>query len=334
MPAPHRLPAATLHHFERPAGFGDVIRRVGDHQHRVHARHRHHADLAGERAALLGAKRLLQRVGEIGGVAILNREQCVTLAGQRIDVEGAHEIGQSIALRGFAADDQTVAGRHGNDARAALRVGLQGFGQVLGRCIMQRHQHAARSAGAAGNAGRRGGGQHAIDAPGFHQRRTVLLQQRLQHRDQLRAVQRHDGAQRGRAMHRRIDRVVQMQAVAENLRRDLPDIRIGEIEGNGAAAGLTGGTAQTDGRSRNGADGHARVGMFGADRAADPRASPPGIGAQWRQRRQHGRCFGRARGATGRQQQRGGKADRGPPGKPDRRKNWAGYPWTSAALAA
>ena len=237
MPGAHRLAHAAFHHRIHPPCVRQVPRRAGHNQNRIHARQRHHLHLAGQRTAGLRAERLLQGSREILRRPVRHRQQRIRLAGQHVDVEGAHQLHQRVALRRLAADDQRVAGRNGHQPGAALYVGLQHLGQVLGRCVAQRHQHAAGRTCAASHAGGQRRGQHAVHPAVHRQRGAVLRQQGLQHRDQLALRQRRDGAQGGRAMHGRVDRVVHVQRVAQNLRHHLTYVGVGEIQRDAAAGG-------------------------------------------------------------------------------------------------
>ena len=87
----------------------DVARLRRDHENGVDPFHRQHADDTAERAFALSLQHLLELAGELGGVAVADREEGIGLAGQNVDVEGADQTDQGLADRGIAADDQRIA---------------------------------------------------------------------------------------------------------------------------------------------------------------------------------------------------------------------------------
>ena len=328
VPRTHRLAHAALHHRVNAARIVEVARLACHHQHGIHARQRHHLHLAGELAALLAAERLVQCAGKILGRPVGNGEERIGLAGQRVDVEGAHQFHQRVALRRLAGDHQRVGAGHGDHARAPLGVGLQHLGQVLGRGVAQRHHHAAGRASGTGHPAGRRRRQHAIHPGVDNQSGPVLSQQRLQYRHQLALGKRGDGAQRGRAVHGGVDGVVHVQRVAQDLRHHLAYVGVGEIQRHAARAAAAARAAGRDDDAGPVADGNLWQAWAAGDAAVDPRRRLAGDRTQGRQGRQQTR-LGLLR-APG--QRRAGDQPSGQTARSGRRCGFAAVRWRHHSL--
>jgi hypothetical protein len=187
-------------------------------------------------------ERILKRVGEILGTTILDRQQRIGLARQHIDIESMDQADQPLAGLWCAADEQNVTAGIGCDLAIRANERLQHLGEIFGRRIAQWHRFGT------GRPFRRGdccclrNRHNAIQRSRLNQRSAVLGQQRLQHRQELRAAQRRIRPQRRRTMDSGVDGVIQLEGGAEDLCDDRSDIRICEIQGN-VTRSLVAGTA-------------------------------------------------------------------------------------------
>ena len=228
MPSAHALPAPAFDQGEDPPGILDVRWLVGDHQHRIDRLHRHHAHQVGQRPSALAAKRDLECRHGTRHVAPAHRKQRIGLPRQRIDVERADETDQCLSRGRVAHHDQRVAAGIGSDTAAGLEEWLQHLGEFHGRGVAQGYRLTA--AAGAQRRGTTSGRHHSVEPGGLDQRGVVGGKQRLQGRHKLIPCHRGRGMQGGGPLHRRIDREVDVQDVAENLRRDLANVGVGEIE--------------------------------------------------------------------------------------------------------
>ena len=89
-------------------------------------------------AVALRLQHLFEFARKLGRVGVADRKEGIGATGQDIDVESADQPDQGLPHRGVAADQQRVAGAVGGDLAALSDIGLQYFGEVLGRGVAQR----------------------------------------------------------------------------------------------------------------------------------------------------------------------------------------------------
>ena len=278
-PGPHRRPACALHQGKDPPRVVDVGGLIGNQQHRIDALHRHHAHHSSQRTIALAAERDLQGRRRVLRVAHGHRQQRIGLAGQGIDVEGADQADQRLPRGGIADDDQRIAVSIGGDLAAGLNKRLQDLGEFGGRGIAQRHR------GIVPPTKRRrlcGGRYHPVNTGGLDHGGAVGGKQRLQQPHELSPCQGCRRMQCGHSVHCRIDRVIDMEDVAEDLRRHLPYVGVGEVQGDLTQACRVAGQTEGQGGRRRGAGQHRRDHVRSSHRAVHPRW---GGGAFARQRR-------------------------------------------------
>jgi len=214
VPGARRRILDPIHQTDKALGGVDVAWLRGDHENRVDPFHRQHADETAKRAFALRLEHLLELAGELRGIAVAHREECVGLPSQDVDVERTHKTGQGLTDRRIAADQQRVTSRIGGDLAALGNIGLEHFGEVPGGSIAQWHDLGAcadrvRTGQRVGRVA--GGDWHdRVNPVALDQGRTVCVEQSLERGQQCRARQWRAGIYRAGAVHIGVDRIVQL----------------------------------------------------------------------------------------------------------------------------
>jgi hypothetical protein len=151
----------------------------------------------------------------------------------------------SVIVDRSTGKDDDVARRIDLQHRVLRDERLQGALQIRGRDIFQGqdlHVVSRRRSGVAADGDRRGAGMgsfvdrhHAVDAVRLDQRQAAGPQRFLHHRQNILLPQRPARLDGDVRLNFRIDRVVEVEDIAENARQDLMHIGIDEIERDVAA---------------------------------------------------------------------------------------------------
>ncbi len=281
VPAPHRPTARLLDEREHAARGFDVAGLRTDNEDGVGPRHRDDLHVAAEAAIVAPAQRRFHCGCKILRVARVDGQDRVGLVRKHVDIERVHKIDQRLPRPRFAADEHGITRLIGGDLGARADELLQHLRQLFRRRVAQRNRDDPRRSGAArrdaaGSIRR----DDAIKAITLHEPRAVLGEQRLKRRQQRRARHRTCRMQGRGAMHGRIDRVVDLQQRAENLRRDLANVGVGEVEHDVAGRRFV--RRRRRGEARRGAERYAdrRGGWWFANRPADAHVGRADLAAE------------------------------------------------------
>ena len=200
-------------------------------------------------AAILCGKDALELRNDRLRLGVLKRQDRHRLVAHPVGVERQRRLDRGLAVGAVAENDQKIPGGFRADHARTRPEPVDQVDQRLRRDIAQRQdRNAVAGAGVTDIRPARHGRRlehDAVDVAALHQRCAVRLEHDLQHRDEVVLGQRPRRRDRDAAGDRGLDRVVQLQGVAEHRLHDFADIGVLEIqadiarlEGRGRCAGV------------------------------------------------------------------------------------------------